>query len=74
MRLEHKPNQDLLDNVIETSRRELEACQCDDGHYVFELEADATIPAEYIMLEHFLGEIDEKLEQKMVVLFKIDPE
>ena len=29
-----------------------------DGHWVFELEADATIPAEYILLDHFLDEID----------------
>lgn len=25
--------------------------QCPDGHWVFELEADATIPAEYVLLE-----------------------
>ena len=24
-----------------------------DGHWLFELEADATIPAEYVLLEHF---------------------
>ncbi len=29
-----------------------------DGHFVFELEADATIPAEYVLLEHFLDRID----------------
>ena len=28
----------------------------DDGHLVFELEADATIPAEYVLLLRFLGE------------------
>jgi squalene-hopene/tetraprenyl-beta-curcumene cyclase len=27
-----------------------------DGHWVFELEADATIPAEYVLLKHYLGE------------------
>lgn len=27
-----------------------------DGHWVFELEADATIPAEYVLLVHYLGE------------------
>ena len=27
-----------------------------DGHFVFELEADATIPAEYVLLEHFLAQ------------------
>ncbi|HEY0269908.1 MAG TPA: squalene--hopene cyclase [Sphingomonas sp.] len=30
-----------------------------DGHWVFELEADATIPAEYILLRQYLGEPDD---------------
>ncbi len=33
------------------------AVQRPDGHCVFELEADATIPAEYILLQHYLDEI-----------------
>ncbi|MFZ5609796.1 MAG: squalene--hopene cyclase [Pseudomonadota bacterium] len=33
-----------------------------DGHWVFELEADATIPAEYILLMHYLDERDPALE------------
>lgn len=37
-----------------------------DGHFVFELEADATIPAEYVMLRHYLGEpVDAELEAKI---------
>jgi squalene-hopene/tetraprenyl-beta-curcumene cyclase len=37
-------------------------CQQRDGHWVFELEADATIPAEYVLLRHFRGEqIDKEL-------------
>ncbi|WP_414219948.1 squalene--hopene cyclase [Cupriavidus necator] len=28
-----------------------------DGHWVYELEADATIPAEYILMVHYLGEM-----------------
>ena len=28
----------------------------DDGHWCFELEADATIPSEYVLLTHFRGE------------------
>ena len=32
--------------------------QQEDGHLVFELEADCTIPSEYVLLRHFLGEID----------------
>ncbi|CCQ73410.1 squalene--hopene cyclase [Magnetospira sp. QH-2] len=41
-----------------------------DGHLVFELEADATIPAEYILLNHFLGEPNDKLERKIAVYLR----
>ena len=33
-----------------------------DGHWLFHLEADATIPAEYVLLEHYLDRIDPALE------------
>ena len=36
-----------------------------DGHWAFELEADATIPAEYILLDHFLGTINQPLHERM---------
>ena len=36
-----------------------------DGHWVFDLEADATIPAEYILLEHYLDRIDGVLQAKI---------
>ncbi len=37
-----------------------------DGHWVFELEADCTIPAEYVLLAHYLGEpADTVLEAKI---------
>src|SRR6202163_2704317 len=37
-----------------------------DGHWVFELEADSTIPAEYVLLRHYLGEtLDVALEAKI---------
>ena len=37
-----------------------------DGHWVFELEADCTIPAEYVLLRHYLGEPDDlELEAKI---------
>jgi squalene-hopene/tetraprenyl-beta-curcumene cyclase len=37
-----------------------------DGHWVFELEADCTIPAEYVLLRHYLGEpVDRALEAKI---------
>ena len=36
-----------------------------DGHWAFELEADATIPAEYILLDHFLDRINQPLHERM---------
>ena len=36
-----------------------------EGCYLYELEADCTIPSEYILLMHFLGDINLKLENKI---------
>ena len=47
-----------LDTCIERATEALLAEQRRDGHWVFELEADATIPAEYVLLKHYLGEPD----------------
>ena len=42
------------------------ALQRADGHFVFELEADATIPAEYVLMRHYRGEpVDAVLEEKI---------
>jgi len=41
-----------------------------DGHWLFELEADATIPAEYVLLEHFRDRIDAPLEAKIGVYLR----
>ncbi|MFW5678950.1 MAG: squalene--hopene cyclase [Pseudomonadota bacterium] len=51
-----------VDAVVDDAAQALERRQQDDGHWVFPLEADATISSEYILLEHFLGEIDDELE------------
>lgn len=54
-----------LDDVIAEAGDSLQALQRDDGHWVFELEADVTIPAEYIMLGHFLDDIDDGTEAEL---------
>jgi squalene-hopene/tetraprenyl-beta-curcumene cyclase len=42
-----------------------------DGHWVYELEADATIPAEYVLLVHYLAETpDLELERKIGVYLR----
>lgn len=53
------------DTLVEDARERLEGVQRPDGHYVFELEADATIPAEYILLGHFLDERNLAREAKI---------
>ena len=45
-----------LDAAIASAAQALFQQQRADGHWVFELEADATIPAEYVLLVHYLGE------------------
>jgi squalene-hopene/tetraprenyl-beta-curcumene cyclase len=45
--------------------------QRSDGHWVFELEADATIPADYILFRQYLGEPDDlELERKIGVYLR----
>ena len=45
-----------LDDAITRATDAILAAQKPDGHWVYELEADATIPAEYVLLVHYLGE------------------
>src|SRR5256885_16082292 len=55
-----------LDRAIATATEAILSLQRADGHWVFELEADATIPSEYILLVHYLGEPpNSELERKI---------
>ena len=46
------------------------ALQQSDGHYRFDLEADCTIPAEYILMMHYMDEIDDQLAAKIAVYLR----
>ena len=59
-----------LEQAIAAARDALIERQTQQGCWQFQLEADCTIPAEYIMMMHFLGEIDEQLEQKIAVYLR----
>src|SRR6195952_462467 len=59
----------LLDSVSRAADALIRR-QRPDGHFVFELEADATIPAEYVLLEHFLDRIDSELEARIGVYLR----
>ena len=54
-----------LDRAVARAAKWLLSRQQEDGHWVFELEADATIPAEYVLLQHYLDTIDSDLEQRI---------
>ena len=55
-----------LEGSIASAKKSLLDFQQSDGHWVFELEADATIPAEYVLMRHFLAEpVDAELEAKI---------
>jgi squalene-hopene/tetraprenyl-beta-curcumene cyclase len=56
----------VLDASIGKALDGLLAWRQPDGHFVFELEADSTIPAEYVLLRHYLAEpVDSVLEGKI---------
>jgi squalene-hopene/tetraprenyl-beta-curcumene cyclase len=60
-----------VEHSIEQAAGALLALQRPDGHFVFELEADATIPAEYVLLRHYLGEpVDAVLEAKIAAYLR----
>jgi squalene-hopene/tetraprenyl-beta-curcumene cyclase len=57
----------LIRNATDALLKEQRA----DGHWVYELEADATIPAEYVLLVHYLAETpDLELERKIGVYLR----
>jgi squalene-hopene/tetraprenyl-beta-curcumene cyclase len=60
-----------LECSIGAAATALLALQKGDGHWVFELEADATIPAEYVLLRHYLGEpVDAAVEEKIAAYLR----
>jgi len=58
------PLQPVADAIERASRALLDDQQA-DGHWRFELEADCTITAEYILLMHFMDEIDTGLQERL---------
>jgi squalene-hopene/tetraprenyl-beta-curcumene cyclase len=61
----------VLDAAVTRATDALVSLQRGDGHWVFELEADATIPAEYVLFVHYLGETPNlELERKIGVYLR----
>ncbi|MFQ6006113.1 MAG: squalene--hopene cyclase, partial [Woeseia sp.] len=55
-----------LAQAIDEAAHALAQRQNTDGSWCFELEADCTIPSEYILMMHFMDEIDSDLERHLV--------
>jgi squalene-hopene/tetraprenyl-beta-curcumene cyclase len=71
MSASHPISRELLRASVNRATDSLLKQQQADGHWVFKLEADATIPAEYILLRHYLGEpIDGALERKIAAYLR----
>jgi squalene-hopene/tetraprenyl-beta-curcumene cyclase len=59
------------DRSADAAMRALLGCRQNDGHWIFELEADATIPSEYVLLRHYRGEpVDSAVEQKIATYLR----
>ncbi len=59
-----------LNSAIEHAQNKLLSLQNPAGYWVFELEADCTIPAEYIMMMHYLDDINPDLQRKIAVYLR----
>ncbi len=59
-----------LVQAIEKGNKALLKLQHRDGYWCFELEADCTIPSEYILMMHFMDEVDVELEKKIGVYLR----
>ena len=58
-------NTAALEDGLAASRAALLSLQKKDGHWCFPLEADCTIPAEYVLMMHFMNDVDVDLEVKL---------
>ena len=61
---------EMLEDAISRASAALGDRQRGDGHWVFELEADATIPAEYVLLEHYLDRIEPDLQARIGIYLR----
>jgi squalene cyclase len=54
-----------FDDAVQRAADAVLAGQHPDGYWSYQLEADCTIPAEYVLMLHYLGEEQPELERKI---------
>ncbi|MEM7171169.1 MAG: squalene--hopene cyclase [Pseudomonadota bacterium] len=57
------PNLTAIDALTSAAQEDFRALQRPGGEWLFELEPDATISSEYILLQHFLGDLGANYRQ-----------
>ncbi|MCP5144150.1 MAG: squalene--hopene cyclase [Gammaproteobacteria bacterium] len=65
-----EPQSDPVTASLTKASQALLRRQANDGHWLFELEADATIPAEYLLLQYFLDNVDAAREQRIAAYLR----
>jgi squalene-hopene/tetraprenyl-beta-curcumene cyclase len=60
-----KTNRKSPEEGLASARKALLSLQKEDGHWCFPLEADCTIPSEYVMMMHFMDDVDVALERRI---------
>ncbi len=60
----------LISKAVSHGQKALIDLQNPDGHWCFELEADCTIPAEYIIMMHYMDEVNDSLQTKIGVYLR----
>lgn len=68
--LPHSDNISELDAIINRAQDTLLSQQNKEGYWSYQLEADCTIPAEYILMMHYMDEIDATLQSKIAVYLR----
>lgn len=63
-------NRKVIEAALGRSISALIERQHADGFWCFELEADCTIPAEYLLMMHYMGEVDRGLAAKLAVYLR----
>lgn len=56
-----------IKHAVDAACKSLLDRQHAEGYWCYELEADCTIPSEYILMMHFMDDLDHKLQQKLAV-------
>lgn len=69
-RLHAVTDDDALEGSLHAAQDALRALQHANGYWCFELEADCTIPAEYIIMMHYMDDIDVGLQSKLAVYLR----